>query len=72
MLPTGPNGHYQYYRYLFNRKKEQLSGACFVSFTISGSVVDPDPYVFGLPGSGSGSFYYQAKKVRKTLLSTVL
>jgi hypothetical protein len=27
---------------------------------------------FGPPGSGSGSFYYQAKIVRKTLLSTVL
>jgi hypothetical protein len=38
------------------------------------SVVDPDPYVFGTPGSGSGSisqrygsvsFYHQAKIVRK-------
>jgi hypothetical protein len=48
----------------------------------SNSVVDPDPYVFGPPGSGSvnilygygvgsesGSFYQQAKKVRKTLIS---
>jgi hypothetical protein len=39
------------------------------------SVVDPDPYVFGPPGSGSvsqrygsGSFYHSA---RKTLLLTV-
>jgi hypothetical protein len=44
-----------------------------------------DPYVFGPPGSGSGtgsiseryesgsgSFYHQAKIVRKTLISTVL
>jgi hypothetical protein len=38
-----------------------------------------DPYVLGIPGSGSvsqrygsGSFdYYQAKIVRKTLISTV-
>jgi hypothetical protein len=39
------------------------------------SFADPDPYVFGPPGSGSisamyrsgsGSFYHQAKKVRKT------
>jgi hypothetical protein len=43
------------------------------------SVVDPDPYVFGPPGSGSGcqrygsgSFYHQAKIVRKTLIPTVL
>ncbi len=37
----------------------------------------PDPHVFGPPGSGSisqrsGSFYHQAKIVRKTLISTVL
>jgi hypothetical protein len=37
------------------------------------SVADPDlnpdpyPYVFGPPGSGSGSFRHQAKKVRKNL-----
>jgi hypothetical protein len=48
------------------------------------SVVDPDssdPYVFGPPGSGSGSisqrygsafFYHQAKIVRKTMIPTVL
>ncbi len=49
------------------------------------SVADPDPYVFGSPGSGSistwygsvsgfgsGSFYHQAKIVRKTLIPTVL
>ncbi len=41
---------------------------------------DPsDPYVFGPPGSGSvsqryasGSFYHQAKIVRKTLIPTAL
>ncbi len=42
---------------------------------------NPDPYVFGPPGSGSisqrhgsefGSFYLQAKIVRKTLIPTVL
>ena len=41
----------------------------------------PDPHVFGPPGSGSwsisqrygsGSFYHQAKILRKTLISTVL
>ncbi len=48
------------------------------------SVADPDPldpYVFGPSGSGSisqrygskfGSFYHQAKIVRKTLIPTVL
>jgi hypothetical protein len=42
---------------------------------LEGSVADPDPsdpYVFGPPGSGSGSFYHQAKIVRKTLIPTVL
>jgi hypothetical protein len=34
------------------------------------SVPDPDPHVFGLPGSGS--FYHQAKIIKKTLLPTVL
>jgi len=44
---------------------------------------DPDPYVFGPPGSASGSvihkygsgsgfFHHQAKIERKTLISTVL
>jgi hypothetical protein len=37
---------------------------------LTGSVADPDPYVFGLPGSES--FYPQAKVVRKTLIPTVL
>jgi hypothetical protein len=39
---------------------------------VNDSVADPDPYVFGPPGSvsisqryGSGSFYYQAKIVSK-------
>jgi hypothetical protein len=47
------------------------------------SVADPEPYVFGSPGSGSssistrygsgsGSFYNQAKIVWKTLIPTVL
>ncbi len=49
----------------------------------SGSIVPSNPYVFGPPGSasgsisqryrsGSGSFYRKAKIVRKTLISTVL
>jgi hypothetical protein len=56
---------------------------CSITIKIShlNSVVDPDPYVFGPPGSGSvnqrhgsrsGSFYRQAKIVRKTLIPTVL
>ncbi len=56
----------------------------FVKKTKCG-VADPDPYVFGPPGSGStsistryrsgsdsGSFYHQAKIVRKTLIPSVL
>ncbi len=48
--------------------------------TVKCSVADPDPYVFGWPpdpdlirryGSGSGSFYYRAKMIRKSLISTV-
>jgi hypothetical protein len=46
--------------------------------SVFSSVVDPDPYVFRPPGSGSvshrygsGSFYYQAKIVGKTFISTV-
>ncbi len=44
-------------------------------------VADPDLYVFGPPGpgsvsqrygSGSGSFYHQAKNVRKTLIATLM
>ncbi len=53
-----------------------------VSYT-DNSVADPDPRVFGPPGSGfrsisqrfgsgSGSFYHQAKIVRKTSISTLL
>ncbi len=36
------------------------------------SVAVPDPYAFGPPGSGSGSFFHQAKLVRKTLLPPIL
>jgi hypothetical protein len=47
------------------------------------NVADPDPYIFGPPGSrsgsdsqrygsGSGSFYHHAKIVRKTWIPTVL
>jgi hypothetical protein len=50
--------------------------------SVADSNPDPsDPYVFGPPGSGSGyisqrhgsgSFYHQAKIVRKILIPTVL
>jgi hypothetical protein len=50
---------------------------------LTGSPADQDPDVLGPPvyaagsvshkyGSGSGSIYHQAKKIRKTLISTVL
>jgi hypothetical protein len=50
-------------------------------YFVGTSVVDPDPPVFGPPGSGStsqrhgsgsGSFYQYAKIVRKTLIPTIL
>jgi hypothetical protein len=50
-------------------------------FKVNDSVADPDPHVFGPPGSGSisqrygsesGSFYHYAKIVRKTLIPTIL
>ncbi len=44
--------------------------------TLYCNVADTDSYVFGHPGSGSistryGSFYNQAKIVRKTLIPTL-
>ncbi len=51
------------------------------SSIVQDSVADPDPHVFGPPGSGStsqrygsgsGSFYHHAKIVRKALISTIL
>jgi hypothetical protein len=52
----------------------------FTSHILLGSFADPDPsdpYVFWPPGSGSGSqrygsgSFYQAKILRKTLITTV-
>jgi hypothetical protein len=53
---------------LLPESAEQTNDIAFVEI----SVADPDPYVFGPPGSGSGSFYHQAKIVEKTLIPTVL
>ena len=39
----------------------------WIIYAYSGRVSDPDPYVFGPPGSGS---FYQANIVRKTLIPT--
>ncbi len=67
----------------------RLSGTQVFFASVSGSrsrfVADPDPYVFGPPGSGSGSIsqrygsgsgsgsiYHRAKIVRKPLIPTVL
>jgi hypothetical protein len=53
----------------------------FLVTSIADPNPDPDPHVFGPPGSwsisqrygsGSGSFYHWAKIIRKTLISTVL
>jgi hypothetical protein len=47
--------------------------------TLYSKVVDPDPYIIWAPVSGSviqrygsGSFYHQAKIVKKTLIPSVL
>jgi hypothetical protein len=63
-----------------------MSGKDLINLKLESSVADPDPpdpHVFGPPGSGSGSisqkygsgsgsFYHQAQKVRKTLIPTAL
>jgi hypothetical protein len=38
---------------------------------LKNNVPDPDPHVFGPPGSGSGSFYHHAKIVRKSLIPSI-
>ncbi len=59
--------------------QEESQVSCLSGSSI-GSVADPDPYVFGPPGFGSGSishkygfgsFYHPAKTVRNTLIPTV-
>jgi hypothetical protein len=70
----------------FNRTFSKVSRLMAV-FSLSSSVADPDPHVFGPPGSGStsqrygsgscygsgsGSFYHHAKIVRKTLTPAIL
>jgi len=70
----GPNDH-----------RPELASEPILLTLSEGSVVDPDPdpHVFGPPGSGSGStsqryesgsgsFYHHAKIVRKTLIPTIL
>jgi hypothetical protein len=53
------------------RNLEEITGNIFecAFHTERISVVDPDPDVFGPPGSGF--FHQQAKKVSKTLISTI-
>ncbi len=59
--------------------KEELDPGSATLVLHSVADLDPDPYVFGPPGSGSisqrygsGSLYHQAKIVGKTLIPTVL
>jgi hypothetical protein len=40
--------------------------------TPASRVADPGPYVFGPQRYGSGSFYHQAKIVKKALIPTAL
>jgi len=64
--------------FLFSRRKAIIKLQCKNTSVV---VPDPDPYVFGPPGSasgsvshkyGPGSFHHQAKIVRKNLISTDL
>jgi hypothetical protein len=74
VLPTNGTGTSTYpVTELFVTIPDFVIGRTF--YILSISVADPDPYVFGPPGSvsqrygsGSGSFYHQAK----TLISTLL
>jgi hypothetical protein len=62
---------------LEHRAQQQLNTHNGETFSVPDP--DPDSHVFGRPGSGSicqrygsGSLYHQAKKVRNTLIPTVL
>jgi hypothetical protein len=59
------SGHWKILVYIMGMLQDVLS-------IVKGSFPDsePDPHVFGPPGSGS--FYNHAKIVRKTLLSSIL
>jgi hypothetical protein len=53
---------------LLSKRKDNGTGTCITAICVA----DPDPYVFGPPGYGSGPDpYHQAKIVRKTLIPTV-
>ncbi len=61
----------QYWGSALNQYKDLMTKT--VKFSVADPNPDPDPpdpHVFGPPGSGS--FYYQAKKVRKPLMPTAL
>ncbi len=78
MAKTG----FGYFRYGYSCPNMPLQKFEVGEIILTGSVADPnpdldppDPHVFGLSISqryGSGSFYHQAKKVRKTLIPTAL
>jgi hypothetical protein len=64
-----------------HKSKKKIRKFMFWSAECSLLTSDPDPHVFGPPGSGSisqrygygsRSFYQQVKIVRKTLIPTVL
>ncbi len=64
---------------LLKKVNQKPYGTQTISVADPDADLDPDPYVFGPPGSEfvsqryeSGSFYHQTKIVRKTLIPTVL
>jgi hypothetical protein len=87
VVPYNLNSYYKLYGIDTGIKKILYHNialdACFgnnlsmpMSIYVYFSVADPDPNppdprVFGPPGSGSGSFYYHAKIVRKALIPTI-
>ncbi len=72
-IPAGEGGDQQAIQLLPSKAGDQAEADIFI-YPVLTSVADPnpDPHVFGPPGSGSGSFNHEAKIVRKTLISTVL
>jgi hypothetical protein len=72
-------------RYILNLIGPEYKCFGTSNYFVYNSVADPDPRVFGPPGSGStsqrygsgscsgsGSFYHHAKIVRKTLIPPIL
>ncbi len=68
-MPQAPEAVVMKHLVFTRRRKAKIC----LSTSVSDPDTDPpDSHVYGLPGSGSGSFYHQGKEVRKTLIPAVL